>query len=343
MTKPVKKISSWFQKGACRPLPPFPPAEMEPASWEWVGLFEPKEPPPPPPPEVAAQRAKAAAKRKEQRAAGKQRALALAHGLPPPPRPKIGRPRKKRAVEDTVLGSKRKAKSKAWHSLVLVDYAVLLEKAAAEEEAAAEEAAAEEAAAEEAAAEEAAAEEAAAEEAAAEEAAAVIAEAVIEQAAAELVAAEIEAAIEVEAQKAAARAVAEQVATERAAAKTAAKRAAKQRKEAKLLAPDTGYVETAPLIPLLAVRSEAKCLICLEDGADDSNWPDSSMPCCGAHVHLACVMKWHALAQQGPTVTGPNRHQGTVPIRIENCRACVACRVPLVTARGPPRHRPFEG
>ena len=177
-----------------------------------------------------------------------------------------------------MLGSKRKAKSKAWHSLVLVDYAVLLEKAAAEEEAAA------------------------------EEAAAVIAEAVIEQAAAELVAAEIEAAIEVEAQKAAARAVAEQVATERAAAKTAAKRAAKQRKEAKLLAPDTGYVETAPLIPLLAVRSEAKCLICLEDGADDSNWPDSSMPCCGAHVHLACVMKWHALAQQGPTVTGPNRH-----------------------------------
>ena len=69
--------------------------------------------------------------------------MALAHGLPPPPRPKIGRPRKKRAVEDTALGSKRNAKSKAWHSLVLVDYAVLLEKAAAEEEAAAEEALAE--------------------------------------------------------------------------------------------------------------------------------------------------------------------------------------------------------
>ena len=72
------------------------------------------------------------------RAAEKQRAIALAEGLPPPTQAKMGRPRKKRAGEaiaapDTVQRCKRRAASKAltdevWHSLV--DYAVLLDKAA---------------------------------------------------------------------------------------------------------------------------------------------------------------------------------------------------------------------
>jgi hypothetical protein len=245
----------------------------------------------------------------------------------PPPR-KRGRPRKKRAVEaptatGMVLGCKRKATSMvltdgAW----LVDYAVLLEKAAADK----------------AAAEQAAVEQAAAGQAAAEEAAAVIAEAAaeaaIEQAAAKLVAAEIEAAIEVEAQKAAERAVAEQVATERAAAKTAA---AEKRLVREGMAPDRGFVDEAsrPAARILDDGMEDICCICLLE------CPNAYMPCCRHHVHSACIKIWHGMGQDKTgkhAVKTPKQGGGPTkwkPEAMERLHECPLCGAALPSARVP--------
>ena len=93
------------------------------------------------------------------------------------------------------------------------------------------------------------------------------------------------------------------------------------------------------------VISVMLCPICLnlglEDGVEDLSPPDSCMPCCKGHIHLACFMHWHALGQQQIMIRGPTQH-GSKPIAMQTCRMCVFCRKPRGTARGPARVRPFE-
>ena len=183
-------------------------------------------------------------------------------------------------------------------------------------------------------------EHAAAERAAAEQ---TVAEAVVEQVAAEAAAAETEAAI-----RAAIEAETERVQAERAAAKAAKKKKAAETAAAReklLLSSDRGFVEAPPLIPRLEHPSEELCPICLnlglEDGVEDLSPPDSCMPCCKGHIHLACLMYWHALGQQEIMIRGPTQH-GSKPIAMQTCRMCVLCRKPRGTARGPARVRPIE-
>jgi hypothetical protein len=289
--------------------------------------------------------AKLKARLKERaKAARKKERNKLALGLPgeDPPRSGCRTSVAMRAVAPHAAqnGGKRKAgealDDASWSTMVTLLQIELHAAMGAEKEAAA------------AAEKEAAAEKAAAEKVAAETVVAAVdamAEAAVEQAAAEAAAAEIEAAIEVEAEKAAAEAAIEQAAAEQAAAEAAAvaaeRQAAKEQRVAKKLAADRGFVEAPPLIPKLRVRSLERCPICLED-EEDSNPPDSSMPCCHAHIHLACFMKWHAQAQQGPSVRGPNRHGGSKLIPMETCHLCVLCKAKHGTARGPPRVRQLE-
>ena len=172
-----------------------------------------------------------------------------------------------------------------------------------------------------------------------------MAEAAVEQVAAEAAAAEIEAAIEA---VAAGRETERVQAVERAAAKAAAKKKAAETaaaREKRLLSSDRGFVEAPPLIPRLEHPSEDLCPICLnlglEDGVEDLSPPDSCMPCCKGHIHLACFRHWHALGQQEIMIRGPTQH-GSKPIAMQTCRMCVFCRKPRGTARGPARVRPFE-
>jgi hypothetical protein len=172
-------------------------------------------------------------------------------------------------------------------------------------------------------------------------------EAAVEGAAATLVAAEIETATEAAIERMEEeRAEAERVAAEQhAAAKAAKKKKAAETtaaREKRLLGKDRGFVEAPPKILTLTHPSEDKCPICLEDEKVDSNPPDSSMPCCHVHIHLACFMKWHAQAQQAPTVRGPNTHGGSKLILMETCRLCVWCKAKQGSARGPPRVRQLE-
>ena len=279
--------------------PTFPPiatvrvmqatAPQESPSWEWHDLFEPPKPPPPLPPEVVAQRAVWAAKGRAKRAADKQRAMARAEGFPPPLRAKIGRPRKKWAGEaiaapDTVQRCKRRAASKAlpdeaWHSLV--DYAVLLDKAAADK----------------AAADKAAAEQAAAEQEAAAVVAAAAAEAAIEQAAAELAAAEIEAAIELEAAVIMAEREAIGAAMEEllvAVEKREAERLRLQRRLAREVAPMThGEAFDIQLPPPLPALGDDVCVSCF-DKAHECEPGCFGRLGCGHAVCKSCLGRWIA-------------------------------------------------
>ena len=97
--------------------------------------------------------------------------------------------------------------------------------------------------------------------------------------------------------------------------KAAEKTAAQLQKLEKLLA--NKLVEQPPLIPRLTVVSEEVCPICLENEAEDSNPPDSSMPCCQGHIHISCLISWRAQAIQKPSawLRGPTQSNGSsIPI-----------------------------
>ena len=120
---------------------------------------------------------------------------------------------------------------------------------------------------------------------------------------------------------------------EAAAALEAQRRHVREANERRRLAPDRGYVEASRISH--EVNAQATCVICMENAAEDSNPPDCRMPCCEAHVHRACIMKWHALGQRSERfmATAPRRDGGVKPVRMASVGMCPACKEPLASAR----------
>lgn len=176
------------------------------------------------------------------------------------------------------------------------------------------------------------AEQAAADQAAAQAAAEAAVGAAVEQTLADLAAAEIHMAVEqAAAQLAAEKVVAEMMAAVMAACLKAAKererKAAKKRRVAANLASDGGYVDEAR--SRSKARMEHACFICLESHTD------AYMPCCGQHVHRACIARWHGMDRNKTKhqAMAPKQGGGWKPVDMARLHQCPHCGAEMLSAR----------
>ena len=108
-----------------------------------------------------------------------------------------------------------------------------------------------------------------------------------------------------------------------------AKRRQLDRRLARELAPDRGYVDHTR--KRSRPRDEHACFICLELATD------ACMPCCMNGVHQACIARWHAMGQNvnKHMVSAPKQGGGWKPKRMERVHKCPVCRTHMPSARVP--------